>query len=96
MFEHILVPIDPSDKNERILQIKQVPPERDTVRAEEVMTPAAQLVVAGPEESMLVALQRMDDGDVAQFPVAADGKLLGMIRREEILHYVRIRAALSV
>jgi Zn-dependent protease/CBS domain-containing protein len=78
-------------------QIKQVSPERrDTVRVDEVMTPAAQLAVVRPEDSMLAALQRMDDGDVAQLPVIADGKLLGMIGREEILHYVRTRAELGI
>jgi len=78
-------------------QIKQVPPEqRDMVRVEEVMTPAAQLAVVRPEDSMFAALQRMDDDDVAQLPVIADGKLLGMIGREEILHYVRTRAELGV
>lgn len=45
---------------------------------------------------MLAALQRMDDDDVAQLPVIADGKLLGMIGREEILHYVRTRAELGM
>jgi Zn-dependent protease len=78
-------------------QIKQVSPERrDTVRVDEVMTPAGQLAVVRPEDSMLAALQRMDDGDVAQLPVIADGKLLGLIGREEILHYVRTRAELGV
>ena len=66
------------------------------MRVDEVMTPAAQLAVVRPEDSMLAALQRMDDGDVAQLPVIADGKLLGMIGREEILHYVRTRAELGI
>jgi Zn-dependent protease len=78
-------------------QIKQVPPDRrDAVRVDEVMVPAAQLAVVRPDESMLAALQRMDDKDVAQLPVIADGRLLGMIGREEILHYVRTRAELGV
>ncbi len=78
-------------------QIKQVPPERrDAVRVEEVMTPEAQLAVVRPQDSMLAALQRMDDDDVAQLPVIANGNLLGMIGREEILHYVRTRAELGV
>jgi Zn-dependent protease/CBS domain-containing protein len=78
-------------------QIKQVPPERrDAVTVEEVMTPAARLAVVRPEESMLAALQKMDDADVAQLPVIADGALLGMIGREQILHYVRTRAELGV
>jgi Zn-dependent protease/CBS domain-containing protein len=78
-------------------QIKQVSPEDwDAVTAEEVMTPLAKLAVAGPEESLLAALQKMDDGDVAQLPVIAGEELLGMVGREQILHYVRTRAEIGV
>jgi Zn-dependent protease len=78
-------------------QIKQVTPEeRDTVTAEEVMTPLAKLAVVGPGESLLAAMQKMDDSDVAQLPVTAGDELLGMIGREQILHYVRTRAEIGV
>jgi Zn-dependent protease len=78
-------------------QIKGVSPERrDQVTVEEIMTPAAQLIVARPEESMLSALERMDGANVAQLPVMAEGELTGMIGREQILHYVRTRAELGV
>ena len=38
----------------------------------------------------------MDDANVAQVPVLAGGQLVGMIGREQILHYVRVRAELGV
>jgi predicted transcriptional regulator len=37
----------------------------------------------------------MDDADVAQMPVLVDGELVGMIGREQILHYVRVRGELG-
>jgi len=78
-------------------QIKEVSPERrDAVRVEEIMTPAAQLSVVSPGESMLAALEKMDGANVAQLPVMEDGELLGMIGREQVLHYVRTRAELGV
>jgi predicted transcriptional regulator len=78
-------------------QIKQVPPERrDAVTVEEVMTPAGRLAIVRPGDSILDALEKMDDGDVAQLPVVADGALLGLIGREQVLHYVRTRAELGV
>jgi Zn-dependent protease/CBS domain-containing protein len=77
-------------------QIKQVSPEdRDAVTAEEVMTPVDKLAVVGPGETLLAALQKMDDGDVAQLPVIAGDELLGLIGREQILHYVRTRAEIG-
>jgi hypothetical protein len=38
----------------------------------------------------------MDDAKVAQLPVVADGHWLGMLDREHILHYMRVRAELGV
>jgi predicted transcriptional regulator len=38
----------------------------------------------------------MDDANVAQMPVVEAGQLLGMVGREQILHYVRLRAELGV
>ena len=38
----------------------------------------------------------MDDANVAQVPVLAGDQLVGMIGREQILHYVRVRAELGV
>jgi Zn-dependent protease len=77
--------------------IKSVPHERrGAVRAEDVMTRMEQLTAVGPEESMLAALEKMDDANVAQMPVVAGGELLGMIGREQILRYLRARAELGV
>jgi predicted transcriptional regulator len=38
----------------------------------------------------------MDDANVAQMPVIESGELLGMIGREQVLHYVRVRAELGL
>ena len=77
--------------------IKSIPLERrSVVRAEDVMTRTEQLTLVGPEESMLAALEKMDDANVAQMPVVAGGELLGMIGREQIVRYLRARAELGV
>jgi Zn-dependent protease len=77
--------------------VKSVPRERwSAVRAEDVMTGFDQLAMVGPEESMLAALQKMDDANVAQVPVVHGGELLGMIGREHVLRYLRARAELGV
>lgn len=38
----------------------------------------------------------MDDAKVAQMPVVEGDELLGMIGREQVLHYVRVRAELGL
>lgn len=78
-------------------EIKAVPRERwAEVRAGDVLTSVDRLAVAGPQEDLLVALERMDDANVAQLPVVAAGELVGVIGREHIVRYVRARAELGV
>lgn len=61
----------------------------------DVMTPMERLVAVGPQEELPVALEKMDDANVAQLPVVAGDRLLGMIDGERILHHVRVRAELG-
>jgi CBS domain-containing protein len=77
-------------------EVKAVPRERwAQVPAAEVMIPASRLVTVGPGDDLLAALTRMDDARVSQLPVVQDGALRGMLGREQILHYVRVRAELG-
>lgn len=78
-------------------EVKAVPRERwGDVSAEDVMAPIERLAAVGPQDALLVALEKMDDANVAQLPVVAGDRLLGMIGREQILHYMRARAELGV
>ena len=77
-------------------EIKAVPQDRwGAVTAGDVMTPAEKVAAVAPTADLLTALEKMDDADVAQMPVLADGELVGMIGREQILHYVRVRGELG-
>jgi len=78
-------------------EIKAVPPARwAQVTVGEVMTPAGKVATVEPQADLLSALEKMDDADVAQLPVLAAGELAGMIGREQILHYIRVRGELGV
>ena len=78
-------------------EIKAIPQDRwAAVTAGEVMTPAEKVATVEPKADLLTALKKMDDANVAQVPVLAGGELVGMIGREQILHYVRVRAELGV
>jgi Zn-dependent protease len=77
--------------------IKAVPREQwDEVTVGQIMTPADTLLRARPDEDILHLLQRMDEGDVNQVPVMDNGRLLGMITREHLLHYIRLRSELGI
>lgn len=78
-------------------EVKGVARERwPSLTATDVMIPLEKLRWIGPEETVLAALEWMDDAGVAQLPVAEGDTLLGLIGREEILHYLRTRAELGL
>jgi CBS domain-containing protein len=66
------------------------------VRVEEVMAPAARLITTTPQENLGAALTKMDDAGIAQMPVLEGERLVGLLSREQVLHYVRARAELGV
>ncbi len=60
------------------------------VLAEQAMIPREKLILASPEMHILELLQTMDNAQVAQVPVVKADRIVGMISREHILHYIRI------
>jgi Zn-dependent protease/CBS domain-containing protein len=63
---------------------------------EEVMQPWEKLIRVYPEMELVEALQKMDDNNVAQLPVVRDDRLLGMLSRDQVLHYIRLRGEIGV
>jgi CBS domain-containing protein len=45
---------------------------------------------------LLEALQKMDDNNVAQVPVVTNSHLVGMLSRDQVLHYIRLRGEIGV
>ena len=45
---------------------------------------------------MLAALRRMDDANVTQVPVIEEDEIVGILSREQVLHYIRLRSELGV
>jgi Zn-dependent protease len=62
----------------------------------EIMVAHQSLAVAQPHEDAWTVLRRMDERNVNQLPVAEDGRLLGLLTRENLLRYVRARAELKI
>jgi CBS domain-containing protein len=77
-------------------QIREVPRSRwADVLARQVMTPADALAWAAPDEEVLALLQRMDEAQVDHLPVVAAGRPMGMITRNGLLRYIRLRSELG-
>lgn len=59
----------------------------------DVMTPAASLATISPEGSAFEGLEILSRRDLGQIPVVRDEKLLGLLRREDILRWLSLHAA---
>jgi Zn-dependent protease/CBS domain-containing protein len=57
----------------------------------EIMTPARELTAVSPREDALDALALLGRRDVNQLPVVDNGRLVGMIRLEDILKWLSLR-----
>jgi predicted transcriptional regulator len=64
----------------------------DTTSVHDIMTPADKLVVAAPEEDATQALEKLTGLDVRQLPVVSDEKLVGLLRRRDIIKWLQLHA----
>ncbi len=55
------------------------------------MTPRERLITATPSTSLDVALQAMSDKDIHQIPVVSDGRLVGLLTRNDVIRYIQMR-----
>ena len=62
----------------------------------EAMVPWERAVWVQPQSPLLTALQTMDDASVNQLPVVEGGRIVGVLSREQVLHYIRTRAELGI
>lgn len=77
--------------------LSAVPPaSRSQLTAEQAMLPLERTVRVEPDAELLAALQKMDDANVAQVPVVERDQIVGMLSREQVLHYIRARAELGI
>ena len=68
----------------------------DQTTLAKVMKSWEHTVQVQPDTALLEALQRMDDANINQVPVVHEGKMVGMLSREQLLHYIRTRAELGM
>ena len=59
-----------------------------TTAAQAVMVPVARVVTVTPETQLVEAMRLMRERDVHQLPVLAEGRLVGMVTRAEVLQEI--------
>lgn len=72
--------------------VAKAPQDRlEWISVSEVMTPWSRMTVVTPETDLQDALSAMDDAQVSHLPVMEGDRVRGLLTREEVLHYIRVR-----
>lgn len=64
----------------------------DATSVAQIMTPVEKLDVVSPQEDASEALQKLTQRDVRQMPVVQDGRLVGVLRRRDILRWLQLQS----
>ena len=64
----------------------------DTTTVRQVMVPEKELEVVTPREDAMDAFQKLASKEMRQIPVVQNGKLVGMLRRRDILRWLQLRS----
>lgn len=78
-------------------EVRRVPQERwDSVSVGDVMIDLERVVKVSPQERAAAVLDQMEEMDIGQMPVVEDGQVLGTVRRDRLLSFIRTRAELRL
>jgi Zn-dependent protease/predicted transcriptional regulator len=67
----------------------------ESLTVREIMTRRDELVVVNPQAEVSDALRKLRTIDVRQMPVIAEGELIGVLRRRDILRWLRLHSELG-
>jgi Zn-dependent protease/CBS domain-containing protein len=68
----------------------------DVTQVKEIMTPIDKVKVAHPNQDALSILEEMDENDINQMPVVSEGRVIGLITRDNLLRFLHTRSELGV
>lgn len=71
-------------------------PDWETTQVKDIMTPAGKLVVVSPEQDGLSVLEQMQENNLNQLPVVREGKVIGLITRDNLIRLIRTRSKLGM
>ncbi len=65
---------------------------RKSTLVRDVMTPSEKMVVVAPEEDVTDAFDRLQTKDIRQLPVVAGNKIVGLLRRKDIIRWLQFQS----
>ena len=77
--------------------VKEVPRDQwEFIKVEEAMTPMDRMKTVAPDDDLYTVMQQMTEEGVNQIPVVEDGKLIGMIARDNLVGFINARSELGI
>jgi len=77
--------------------IKSVPRSSwDTTQVEKIMFPLDQLKVVPPEQDAMSIVEQMDENDINQMPVVSEGRIIGLVTRDNLIRFIRARSEVGM
>jgi Zn-dependent protease/CBS domain-containing protein len=67
----------------------------DKTRVKDVMVPETDLEELTPRQDAMEAFQKMASREMRQMPVVQNGKLVGMLRRSDILRWLKVQSEMT-
>ncbi len=68
----------------------------DTTAVSDVMTPAERLKVVRMDEEVLSVLEQMEEYGISQMPVESEGRVIGLVTRDDVLRLLYTRSKLGI
>lgn len=65
---------------------------RETTKVSDVMTPSEKMIVVAPDEEVTDAFDRLQMKDIRQLPVVAGDKIVGLLRRKDIVRWLQFQS----
>ena len=77
--------------------IKSVPrQEWDVTQVKDVVTPIDKLKTAHPSQDVLSVLEQMDESGINEVPVVSEGRVIGLIARDDLVRFLHTRSELGI
>ena len=71
---------------------KIAPASRNLILVLDVMTPSQKMIVVAPDEEASEAFYRLQSEDIRQLPVVNGNKIVGLLRRKDIIRWLRFQS----
>jgi Zn-dependent protease len=76
--------------------VRKVSPQSRKLKiVRDVMTPSQKMVVVAPEEEAAEAFHRLQTEDIRQLPVVHGNKIVGLLRRKDIVRWLQFQSQLG-